>query len=309
VALAAADNVTNTTNGTGIPERWELCKSEADIEALQQKYNLTRVTAVPTNAALHPGWPQTVLSIGVWFYAFISLMSGPGSFLGFIFGGVLQIVQMIAWTISFAHIEMNKGSGGWISVTCSTTVMITLFSTLADDDGQEQRAGRKPWTLPWWVFTMFFAMFFWAFASIAEFVVTVQRWSGNVGTIAYMITDNKSCVPYGELSYLEAGVRSHAFRSIQLVEALFCVFVIQILFFRILGSMDGDSSSTISTVSGLLFFFLYIPILTYEIIIARAGSPVAISGNCMLVELDPKYGFLDSQISTYWKTLTSLTGL
>src|SRR5436305_1343297 len=31
-------------------------------------------------------------------------------------------------------------------------------------------------------------------------------------------------VPYSELSYLEAGVRSHAFRSIQLVEALFLCF-------------------------------------------------------------------------------------
>ena len=73
--------------------------------------------------------------------------------------------------------------------------------------------------------------------------------------------------------------------------------------------MEGESSKEISTVTGLLFFFLYIPILTYEIIIARAGSPVAISGNCMLVELDPRYGFLDSEIASYWKTLTSLTGL
>jgi hypothetical protein len=41
---------------------------------------------------------------------------------------------------------------------------------------------------------------------------------------------------------------------------------------------------------------------------ARDGSSVAISGDCMLVEVDPRYGFLDSDISTYWKTLTSLTG-
>jgi hypothetical protein len=94
-----------------------------------------------------------------------------------------------------------------------------------------------------------------------------------------------------------------------LAEALFCVFVIQIIFFRILEGMDGDSAKFISAVTGLLFFFLYIPILTYEVIIARDGSPVAISGNFMLVELDPRYGFLDSEISTYWKTLTSLTGL
>ena len=89
----------------------------------------------------------------------------------------------------------------------------------------------------------------------------------------------------------------------------FCVFVIQILFFCILGAMEGDGSEDLCTFTGVIFFFLYIPTLTYEIIIARAGSPVAISGNCMSVELDPKYGFLDSEISSYWKTLTGLTGL
>ena len=40
--------------------------------------------------------------------------------------------------------------------------------------------------------------------------------------------------------------------------------------------IGGHGGSSSKEVYGLLFFFLYIPILTYEIIIARAGSPVAI---------------------------------
>ena len=117
----------------------------------------------PDKCSVTTRWPQTVLA--AWVYAVISLMSRPGSVAGFIFGGVLQIVQ---WTIAFAHIEIDKGSGGWISVTCSATVMITIFSKFANDN-EEQTEGRgKNWTLAWWLFTMFLEMFFRAFASIAE---------------------------------------------------------------------------------------------------------------------------------------------
>ena len=70
-------------------------------------------------------------------------------------------------------------------------------------------------------------------------------------------------------------------------EALFCVLVIQILIVRLSEDMEGVVRRRSMD---CYFFFLYIPILTYEIIIARAGSPVAISGHWMLVELNPRYG-------------------
>lgn len=55
-------------------------------------------------------------------------------------------------------------------------------------------------------------------------------------------------------------------------------------------------------------FLLFFPILVYEFVIAGKGRPVVISGNCMLVELDPKLGFLDAEIESWWKALSGITG-
>lgn len=52
-----------------------------------------------------------------------------------------------------------------------------------------------------------------------------------------------------------------------------------------------------------------IPLLIYECVIATKGMPVVISGDCMLVELDPRWGFLDSEIETFWKALVGIGGL
>ena len=57
------------------------------------------------------------------------------------------------------------------------------------------------------------------------------------------------------------------------------------------------------------FYAWYLPALIYEVIIANKGRPVVISGNCMLVELDPKWGFLETEIPSYWKAFVGITGL
>jgi hypothetical protein len=57
-----------------------------------------------------------------------------------------------------------------------------------------------------------------------------------------------------------------------------------------------------------ILMFIYVPVLVYEVLIAVKGTPVVISGNCMLVELDPRFGFYDSEIDTWWKLLISLGG-
>jgi len=57
-----------------------------------------------------------------------------------------------------------------------------------------------------------------------------------------------------------------------------------------------------------ILMFIYVPVLVYEVLIAAKGTPVVISGNCMLVELDPRFGFYDSEIDTWWKLLISLGG-
>ena len=54
---------------------------------------------------------------------------------------------------------------------------------------------------------------------------------------------------------------------------------------------------------------MYIPVIVYEAVIANKGAPVVISGNCMLIELDPRFGFLDSEIEAWWKVLVGFGGL
>ena len=170
VALAAPTNVTNSISG--------VTRALGALQIRSGDPNTsTAVSVIPTNAALHPGWPQTVLSIAACFYPVISPMSGPGSVSRFIFGGVLQIVQILAWAIAFAHIQgqlrmdpRNMLNHGY-------------------DDDYFKRSNRKSCTYVSGVFTMTLGWFFWAFASMNEFVVTVQRWDGTVGTTALIARD------------------------------------------------------------------------------------------------------------------------
>lgn len=69
--------------------------------------------------------------------------------------------------------------------------------------------------------------------------------------------------------------------------------------------MEVDFAAGWST---LLVGFSFIPQLVYEVVIATKGMPVVISGNCMLVELDPRFGFFDTVVPLYWKVLMGFVG-
>lgn len=43
-------------------------------------------------------------------------------------------------------------------------------------------------------------------------------------------------------------------------------------------------------------------------IVATKGTPIVVSGNCLLVELNPSKGFLDSPVSTRWKVFAYFMG-
>ena len=46
------------------------------------------------------------------------------------------------------------------------------------------------------------------------------------------------------------------------------------------------------------------PLLLYGFIIAARRMPVAVLGDCMLVEVSPKLGFLDSKVDLWWRVLS-----
>ena len=285
-ALLATSSAVNTTESSG--NRYEVFNSQTDIETFRQTYNLTRVAAKPTNAALHTGWPETLVSILVcvyiqrvvkWYNDGMALGEYEVSLISFL----ISVVQVIAWIISFGLLEHNKDTAGWANVTgwVSTLVVASLD-------------GPGPVLYP-------LAAFQWA----ASFALIIQRWRGEIGTVAYSITDTYGCTPYGpDIAYLEAGARARAFRIIQTVGFAWMTSLILSLWRINIRSglqFKGEIFAALEAFLG--------PVMIYEIVIARLGTPVVISGNCMLVELDPKLGFLNTELAAYWKAIVELTGL
>ena len=124
-------------------------------------------------------------------------------------------------------------------------------------------------------------------------------------------------MPYNGTHYLEQGTRSHAFYLIQLAELCVASMFVSPFFICALGGYCGSYTTDYERewnagrwalfVAGAQLL-LYFPVLVYECVIAGKGRPVVISGDCMLVELDPKFGFLDSDIVAWWKVVSGITG-
>lgn len=106
-----------------------------------------------------------------------------------------------------------------------------------------------------------------------------------MGSVAYQIDNTNGCMPVDGLAYLQRGARAHGFRVVQAV-----TFLVVMLFVVLnVGSPDGFNA------------FLAFPALAelvYTAVVASKGTPVVVSGDCLLVELNPRVGFLDSSIST-----------
>ena len=261
---------------------------------LHRLSGLIAVSSTPTHAAMHPGWPETLISIVISFYAVIVALFSDGDYSQLTFFTLLLpgIVD-VAWTTAFAFIEHDKATGGWLSVIDGSTSCILML--WAQQTGNPGIGG--------------ILALFWVFQTGAEIAVLVQRWKGYVGTIAYMINDSNGCTPYNGFQYLEQGARSRAFRIIQTAEYLYSGLVITGVYLAGASGEVGNSHMKLKAGAGLGLLVMYIPVIIYESIIAVKGKPVVISGNCMLVELDPRFGFLDSEIQVWWKFLVGLAGM
>src|SRR5205085_3692249 len=106
--LGVTDNTTIL-----VPEQYQLCKDNACIDSYQQKYNAIIVSRTPTKAAMHPGWPETLVSTGSSIFALLRLglsneRPRPASN---IFPGIIPpAIQLISWTISFRIVQAH-GAG------------------------------------------------------------------------------------------------------------------------------------------------------------------------------------------------------
>ena len=287
--MVKASNETATN-----PESYQLCKTDAEIQFLQELYGLIEVTSTPTKAAMHPGWPETLSSIVFAVYTmFIAFATSPTDASLSFFVLIGPVLIDIAWTTTFAFIEIDKHTGGWISVV-DGSISALLMAWAAEDENH----------LLFWLFALFGS-----FQGTASFAVVIQRWKQQVGSIAYLITDNNGCTPLNGFQYLQQGARSRAFKIIQTVEWVYSGYVIIAV---LIGAAAGDVGSRhtkLKAIAGIGLMIIWIPVVVYEGIIATKGRPVVISGNCMLVELDPRWGFFDSEIVVWWKFLVGFAGL
>lgn len=289
IAVADGSNVT-----TAPSERYELCQNQMEIDTLQQTYGLILVSSTPTKAAMYPSWPEALINI-----AFVLLtlgqwaMSGEGD-AGFgFFNLIVPFVVNIFWTVSFGFLQNEKQTGGWISVTDGALSTILLFWAFEDEA----------------VLIAVIVLLFSLFQAGGEWAVIIQRWKQEIGSIAYVIDNNNGCIPYNGFGYLQEGVRSQAFKIIQTVEFFYSGIGITFVFGAAASGNLGARQIGIQGVTGIFLLLIFVPVLIYQIIIAVKGTPVVISGNCMLVELNPKWGFLDSEIENWWKALVSIAGM
>ena len=222
------------------PERYELCKTDAEIQALQQQYSLIMVSSTPTKAAMHPGWPETMISlllscatIAVTANKELRLLrrgdrherrsvrlrytaSRTERILAIVYV-VLLVILGFAWTVSFALIIREGDTGGWLSVLAWTSTAAYLASLASMG-----RALNDVFEVIFLIVAILLAMFQWC-GSIAA---VIQRWKGDIGAVAYVINSHNGCIPYNGFEFLQHGARGRQFRIIQTAEILWaCIFV------------------------------------------------------------------------------------
>jgi len=223
----------------------------------------------------------------------VALFSTPGDSALTFFALLWPVLVDIAWTTTFAFIENEKKTGGWISVVDGSITAI-IMAWAAEDENMALYV----------VFSLFGG-----FQGAGALAVVIQRWKGAAGTVAYLITDDNGCTPINGFGYLQQGARSRDFRILQTVEFFYSGIIITIVYILTADGNVGQRHKWLKAVAGIGLMLIWIPVVVYEGIIATMGRPVVISGNCMLVELDPRWGFLDSEIVVWWKVLVGFAGL
>jgi hypothetical protein len=276
----------NTTSNISA-HHWQLSKSHEDIEAFRTEHNLILVDSSPTDAALHPSWPQALVQylliappIGCMYSSQTSMFvnghitstEGFNLTVWSLLQAILSPFLFTMWTTSFGIAQHQVETAGWLSV-----MGWALWFDLA-------HLVLGPFALPMLVFQW-----------VGSFAVIIQRWTSGFGSIAYQIDNTNGCTPVDGLAYLQQGARAHSFKLLQTV-----TFPVATLF-MILNAKSPEGFN------GFLAFPALAELI-YTAVVASKGTPIVVSGNCLLVELNRRVGFLDSNISTRWKAFSSFMG-
>ncbi|KAK0649741.1 hypothetical protein B0T16DRAFT_410635 [Cercophora newfieldiana] len=334
----------NNASSANLPEQYQLCEKELEIQILQNTHGLVRVDATPTHAALEPGWPEVLATLTINLGIFLwSRFTEHGVYLNRFVSFLLPVGITALWFATFVVAQLKFTSAGWISASLTTT--LALLATIVDwlvavfVWGDSRRT--QPFASGWVPVIIGTIGFIGTLEVACVFAAVVQRFvtSTEYGAVAYDINDSHGCIPRGgdaNFPFLQQGVRSRIFSVIQLAQAVYslaaCFALVPFALRkgkRMVKEMMLDTGLSNPNAFGAWmnhlvaargfarFMQTYLPVATlvsgapmllYGAIIATRGVPVAISGNCMLVELSPRFGFLDSEVDLWWRVLAGAVG-
>ncbi|KAK0618897.1 hypothetical protein B0T14DRAFT_518229 [Immersiella caudata] len=215
--------------------------------------------------------------------------------------------------------------------------------------GDSRRPSPSPSPLPHLIpiITLLSLLAFQTAATLAVIIQRLTA-SNEYGTIAYAITNTHGCTPNesGDFSFLQRGVRSRIFAIVQIAQLVYSVVVILALIPFALGKgrrmaretirkLDYSATPSDGVIShphklGKITAWLVaargfarcmqlclpvaslvagFPLLVYGVMIATRGVPVVMSGDCMLVEMSPRFGFVDGgEVELWWRVLVVAVG-
>ncbi|KAK4446667.1 hypothetical protein QBC34DRAFT_383018 [Podospora aff. communis PSN243] len=328
-------------NTANLSEQYILCEKTIEIDILQQTHNLIQVDATPTPAAIHPSWPTalTTLTINLCILLW-SRFTEHGVYPNRVTPFILPFGLTALWFTTFVAAQPDNTTAGWIPTNLTTLAALT--ATLIDwfvavfIRGDSRRIQKLPTTshlhlLPVIAFlSLATAMFAAILATIIQRLLPTSAY----GTIAYAITDTHGCTPHlnDDFSFLQRGARSRIFAIIQLAQLIYSILVILALIPFALGKgrrmaremmLDtgimhprafGGPTAWLVTARGfarcmqlwlpVAGFVAGFPLLVYGTIVATRGTPVVVSGDCMLVEMSPRFGGLDwGEVELWWRVL------
>ncbi|KAF3938668.1 hypothetical protein ABW19_dt0206070 [Dactylella cylindrospora] len=281
---------TNTPNATVLRAElpidfWRLFKDPKEVEVFRERYNLTIVTATPVDAAYMPSWQHGLIEFIFMNppFRFLERWMGivnwtffPAELIKFIqrkIRGVILLAFVIIWVVAWMMVLVNTAYGGWLPV-------LNWVAWLE----------AKPFR-PEFAYTV--AIVIWSIT----LVTVMLRWIV-LGKTAYVINDWVDCTPSEDWGSLGRGVRSNQFRILQTVTwSIASLAVIQS--WRLPGKI-----ADVASIASMLAFAEFV----FTIYVAMRGTPMVVSGNCLLVEQSPALGFLDSSVPGTWKRIGSIMG-
>jgi hypothetical protein len=207
----------------------------------------------------------------------------------------LTIFENMLWLATFGIVLANPSEAGWPSILQWVHLGVLAYITLGDEENNGLDLLR--------IALRFLVVFEYG----ATLYLLIGRSAGSVGNVAYKITNLNGCTLATSMSdpnFVGGWLRGP-------------VLAIQWVNF-VLATVTAIVSTCMSWEHNLrvkyqVFFFFFISLCLSEILVfvvkGSNGVPFFLSGDCALIELDPRAAYYNSEIDAYWKAFMTILGV